>query len=232
MDKNNLKAARQPMAAVGVARWALAAVLLAWALMLTASAQARTFLVGVSGDCVPGEIELRRTLNAIIDQHLAPGDTLSVYDAPGRALVMDLKVPDQEIFRNPAIRQNDPELAPQRRQLKAFLKARCSAAAPSDHSGSLMAPQFLADLARHRLALGSDVQILLIGSALHVDARDGLDFRQGRYPSDGMLNQRARESVLGTRDRVAAGHFAVEDDLGYIAMAMKQFYDAKVVAKP
>lgn len=177
----------------------------ALAVMVPVSAEAKHYVLAVASDCTPGERTMRALVDGIIDRGLGLGDTLAVYDAPRRALVMEITIPNREIFRKAVMRQNDPELAPARRKLKAFLKARCAGMAEGGHAGNLMAPQLLDELAKHRLAAtGGEVQVLLVGSALHVDPRDGLDFRQGRYPSDGMLGQLSRESALGTRDRIQA----------------------------
>jgi hypothetical protein len=169
---------------------------------LAAAPQARRhMIVGVSPRLdSASRPEVERKLLDLVLAGVPPGSTVRIIDAYNLALIAQFDVPDEDIFKMPALRTS--HFPKQLGQLHRFFS---QAADPGD--AAVRTPQFLRFLGAN-VDPGVPRTLILIGSPLYVDDRDGAaSMVEPAFPCDGHLRTAADASVYSTagREQLLAG---------------------------
>lgn len=135
---------------------------------------------------------------------LMPGDQLLVYGARPITQIAGISRPSNSEMNQARL---NAALGAQFKPVKDFLTAPATTTRP-EPPGNLMLPSLFDELGRNLLASLSDkgADILLVGSLLHVDPRDGRSAMTDRYvPSDGTFRAARADwpfSVVGSEARL------------------------------
>jgi len=177
-------------------RTVLAAVALAFALLSPGAALARTVIAVLPPD-LPGD---RTPILSAFGQALSTfsaSDRLIVL-VPGKGQIASVQFPDGPQAANPAWVKR--RLAEQFAPVLRHLNDLAVVPAPGNTGQNLMIPDALAEIGRNILSglPGRKAEILLLGSWLYFDPKDGRWAMTERYyPSDGHLRARLTETPFG-----------------------------------
>jgi len=181
----------------------LSSLALCTALAVT-PAGAKTRIIALSSNPgVPAEALLKHIAEAVIA--LTPGDKLLVYSARPVSQIAAIALPSDPSMNKARI---NAALAAQFKPVRDYLAAT-SAGTRSEPLGSLMIPSLMDELSRNVISELPEkkADILLIGSLLYLDRRDGRSAMTDRYiPSDATLRAARADwvfSVMGAQDRLA-----------------------------
>jgi hypothetical protein len=182
---------------------AYAVTLAASALLLVEVATAKVFIIVLPPDAaVHGPALQKHIAEAAVA--LPPSDQLFVYTARPVAQLAAIARPADSAMNKARI---NAAMATQFKPVKDYLGTLPNAVA-GDLPGNLMIPQLIDELGRNLIPSLPDkrADILLMGSMLHHDRRDGKSSMLERYvPSDGVLHAPRTEwvfSIVGAQDRL------------------------------
>jgi hypothetical protein len=181
------------------------------AMLLTTPALAKTRIIVLPADAAGVSAALLKHIAESVIS-LPPGDQLLVYAARQVSQLAAITRPSEPGMNRA---RANAALATQFKPVKDFLTV--ASAASGEPSGNLLIPSVIEELSRNLVASLPDkkADILLVGSLLYIDRRDGRSAMTDRYvPSDGTLRAPRTEwifSTVGAEGRLAGVtlHFCV-----------------------
>jgi hypothetical protein len=184
-------------------RHAVLRALALWAVLLTTPALAKTRIIVLPPDAAGVSAALLKHIAESVVS-LPSGDQLLVYAARPVSQLAAITRPSEASMNRARV---NAALAAQFKPVNDFLTV--ASAASGEPSGTLMIPSVIDELSRNLIADLPDkkADILLVGSLLYIDRRDGRSAMSDRYvPSDGTLRAPRAEwifSTMGTEGRLA-----------------------------
>jgi hypothetical protein len=180
----------------------LLTLVLSMAVLACAPAFAKTRIIVLPPDAPNGAELLGQIAESVM--RLPSGDRLLVYSARPVSQIAEIERPADPTMNKARM---NAALAAQFKPIKDYLTA-LPASSSGEPPGNLMIPSLMEELGRNRLAGLPDKQadLLLVGSLLHWDRRDGRSAMTDRYvPSDATLRALRTEwpfSIVGAQERL------------------------------